>query len=522
MKDKLKNIFENIFKSLKTKLSYVMEFGCALVFSIMLFNLIIKSYYSHSIVVGYAIFSLIFAVMLIMIIGYNLKKDKDKIENLFLIFSIPLCLLFMVFVIPGQVPDEMAHMIKAYEVSEGKLFTPKDENGETLTTVPCSLLNYEYSKISTYNEFLEEIKKETNYSDTMQFVSSAQGNSFILYIFPSIAFFLGRAFNIHIIYAIYLGRIINILIFILIGYISIKKIPFGKLLLAIYMLVPIMFQQNASFSADVIVNSVSIYFIVNLLSLLVREEDIDKKECIKYCVLSAILGVAKIVYAPIIGIGLLLLQNKNINKKKKILLIAISIGVGAFCAIASYAVSLGYSSATESLSEYNALNNINTSEQIKSILKNPTLAITALCNDWKNNTFEYIKMCIGSKLGWLDIFPNEGMIVLYLIIILATIAYENNAYQLNKVQKGWIITIGVGMILLIQLSMYIGCTPIGSTWGVGGVQGRYFIPVYILFLLCLCSKENYLKNKYANIILFTTSFVINISAIYTICKFFII
>ena len=513
MKEKIKNIFN--------KISYIVEFCCALLFAVMVFNTVTAIKYTSDINVLYIAFAIVSAIMLIAIIVYNIMKDRGKIENIFVIFAIPLSLIFMIFMMPGQVPDEMAHMVRTYEVSEGKLFTPRDENGETSTVVPNALLNYDHSNLSTYEEFLEEAKKETNYSDTMRFISSAQGYSFILYIFPSIGFFIGRIFSIDIIYAIYLGRIINIVIYLLVGYYAIKKIPFGKLLLAIYMLMPMMLQQSASFSADVMVNSVSIYFIANLLNLLFKEDELEKKDYIVYCVLSAVLGMVKIVYAPLIGIGLLFIAKKNITTKKKALLIVLSIVIGIVFALASYLDTIRCSSVNDSLREYNELNNVNSSEQISKIIENPLLFLSAVGNDWKDNTFNYIKMAIGSDLSWFSISLNEFVIVAYLILILAAIVYENNKFQLNKIQKTWIIIISIGIILMVQLSMYLIFTPVGTPHGIGGIQGRYFIPVYILVLLCLCQKENYLKGKYANIVLPVISLILNASAIVTVCKYFI-
>ena len=137
------------------RLRYITEFICASIFIFFLMQTIyIKVYggYFHKL---YLLGSIIWFIILLINIIYNIIKSNKKIENIFLNFAIPIGLFFLLFMIPGHVPDENAHFYKAYDVSYGNLVTKVNENGESYIDVPKDLVNYDNS-IKNYNE-LEEL-----------------------------------------------------------------------------------------------------------------------------------------------------------------------------------------------------------------------------------------------------------------------------------------------------------------------------------------------------------------------------
>ena len=76
----------------------------------------------------------------------------------------------------------------------------------------------------------------------------------------------------------YIARILNLIVGLILGYYSIKLIPFGKLLLTIYMFLPMYFQQEASISADSLINSVAIFFIAYNLYFESNERTLTDEE----------------------------------------------------------------------------------------------------------------------------------------------------------------------------------------------------------------------------------------------------
>lgn len=185
------------------------------------------------------------------------------------------------------------------------MVTKIDENGNSLITVPKGLTSFNHTQIRTYKDLIELSKVKTNYVDTEAVVSTAQGNCFIMYIFSGFAFFAARALNINIIYGIFLGRILNFIFFLILSYLAIKKIPFGKLIYAVYMLMPMNLQQVASISPDAFINAILLYYIAFSIYMIFKKDKLNKKEIILYVLLTAIAGIVKMVYVLLAGVRIL-------------------------------------------------------------------------------------------------------------------------------------------------------------------------------------------------------------------------
>lgn len=509
-KEKLKNIFN--------KTSYVWQFIATFIFAIIIYKVVYIKVNLGKLNILHITSCILFTCITLAFMIYHIKRDGKKIEKMFLNFAILLSLLYLAIVIPSQVPDEQVHMIKAYEVSKGIFITPKKEDGTSSTLVPEDLLKYNHNTMNRYSELNKQIKLKTDYSKEVETVSSAQGYSFMFYLAPAFGLAIARTFGMNIIVGIYLAKIANLLLFITLGYFAIKKIPFGKIVLAVYLLMPMVLQQAISFSSDAFINAITIYFIAYLMSLLKREEEIRIKELIIYCILSILLAIAKIVYMPLVGIGLILIFRKNIKKKYKIIFITASIILALVFSIGEYIHSTSYTSSPESMKEYMQEFNVNSKEQISQIIRNPKYAYEVLKKDLLDNGENYIKMAVGSKLGWLEIEIPNIYILLYIILLIYSVVIEKSPYNLKILEKTWILIISLGIIVLVQLAMYISFTPVGVDF-VGGVQGRYFIPILILPLLCMIRKENYIKTKYPNVTPLIISTVLNIFVLQNIYLF---
>lgn len=512
MLDKIKKIIN--------KTRYITEFIATIIFIFFLAATIYtKNYigYFHKL---YLIGTAIWFCILIINIVYNFIKSDKKIEKIFLNMAIPIGMLYLVFMMPGHVPDETTHFIKAYDVSMGNLVTKIDENGDSSITVPVGLTNYNHTEVRNYNDFINLTKTKTDYNNTEKVVSTAQANSFVMYIFSALGFLVARIFNINIIFGIILGRAFNFIFFLICAYFAIKKIPFGKLVFAIYMLMPMCMQQATSVSADAFINSVLFYYIAYSINIIFKKEKLTKKEIIIYILLTALTGILKMVYILIAGVGFLIIKRKDLSTKQKILIIISTILFGGIITLATYMSGSGYTSTTEATLIYQEEFNVNSSEQISLMKNSPKHVIKAFINDWYSMGKHYIYMAIGSELGWIEIKPSETVITAYLILLIIATLSEKNKEEFNIKNKIWLMLISAGVIILVEIAMYTGFTPIGAEF-IGGVQGRYFIPVYILLLLCLSKKDNYVKIKNSEITYGIISTLLNLCVITETILYFV-
>lgn len=510
MKEKLKKI-SNILQ----KFTYVYQFIFSLFFAIIIYKLFITKSIYNVWNKWYLLYAILLGIINLEFIIFHIYKYRKKIEKMFLNFAIPIGMLFLVFLIPSQVPDELAHMIKTYEVSKGIMFTKIDENGESKITVPEELLEYNHNKINNYQKLNEQFSKTTDYNKNVDTISSAQGYPAILYFTPALGLLIGRSLGINLVISIYIAKILNFILFLTLGYFTIKKMPFGKIVMTIYLLMPMMLQQAISFSADVLINAISLYYIAYIINLIFEKDNISKKELIIYCILTVLVAISKTVYISLAGIGLLLIFRKNIKKKYKIIFLTLSIILGISAALCTYVGTSMYTSKTEATKIYEEQLNVNGSEQIKQIIENPINFLGVIINDRITNIEQYIFSCIGSKLGWLDIKIDNLIIYLYMLVLLTSCIVEKNKHRFKVLEKIWLLLIVAGTVILTQTAMYIAFTPVGANF-IGGVQGRYFVPVFILPLLCICMKDNYIKIKNIEVIMPAIASLLNVLVVITI------
>ena len=70
-----------------------------------------------------------------------MKKEKFKIENIFLLLSITIGLLLIFIVPPFQSPDEDSHFTKSYLIATGKFF-PKMVDKKVGYYIPAEMNDY--------------------------------------------------------------------------------------------------------------------------------------------------------------------------------------------------------------------------------------------------------------------------------------------------------------------------------------------------------------------------------------------
>ena len=93
---------------------------------------------------------------------------KAKIEKIFLLTIIPIGLLYIIFMLPTYAPDESAHIWRAYDISQGNIFTRQNrKTGEAIgINIPQILIDAKQENLNNYDKLKELLIKKTNYNDT--------------------------------------------------------------------------------------------------------------------------------------------------------------------------------------------------------------------------------------------------------------------------------------------------------------------------------------------------------------------
>lgn len=504
-------------KQLLQKTLLIIEFIVSIFMVYSLYRILIHKYVFETFTLKYLLIFIPTFIINVYLIIFNIKNNKEKVEKIFISFLIPISLSYVFFIIPTYIPDENAHVWKSYEISTGKLITSVQDDGTANSEVPEFFKAYHTDSISKYSKLESAKQVETDYNNLSLVDNPARAYPTILYAFSSIGFLIGRLINLNGIFAIYLARIFNTIIFLVLGYFSIKLIPFGKKVLGVILFLPMMLQQCISVSADSFMNCIIMFYIAYVLKICVCDKKINWKQIVLVIVMSVIIAISKFTYCPIIGICFLFISTKNMDKKKKKIIIPIIIIISAIATLGYYIFMQRYPSS-DAQKVYFETNNVNQIEQIKYIINNPIGLLRVLKNSIISS--EYLEQMIGIKLGWLNINIPSMYITIFLILLAISPFLDKNEIELKKWQKIWFLLISIVIYCLVIIALYLTWTPVGSA-EVLGVQGRYFLPILPMILLPLCKKNRYIEFKNINVYLPIILSFINILVIKEVFIFFI-
>lgn len=446
----------------------------------------------------------VLGIALIIMIFLLFKENYKCYQKIFLIIGIPLVLMYTIFMIPYHIPDESTHIYRTYNISKGHLLKLHP------ITLPKVFINYNANNIKNYKDLEKVLKTKTNYDDVETYNSLLISSySFICYLAPAIGLFIGRLLNLNIFISLYLGQLCNAILFLIMGYYILKKMPFGKLITFIYLLNPMMLHMSASFSADVFTNMICLLFISYCLFLKYKETNIDKKDIICLIIIMTLIGVIKYIYFPLFLLLFILLPKfKNTTKENIILFFIGLFFIIGMVYIINFSFSKNMITIEEDINDYT----INPLGQIKYLLSNPFIFFKSFFLTLKKTLFTTILDFTGLRLGSLNIFTNKILCLLYYIILGSSFLFETAKQKLNNKMIILFCLIPFIIINIIYLGFYVTWSPVGSI-EIFGVQARYFIPFLLLWPLTLTNIKYRLKYKNANYLYSLSVIIINICMI---------
>ncbi|OJG23186.1 hypothetical protein RU98_GL001919 [Enterococcus caccae] len=317
---------------------------------------------------------------------------------------------------------------------------------------------------------------------------------------------LGRVIYPSVGVMITLGRIFNALFYILMMYFIIKYLKYGKTALMFISLLPIMIQQSASLSYDVM-NFVAITGFFAILSNLSIEKILTRKYVILLLISAIGLYITKM--NNLILLFLLLTLNlrlpekfctinrwidnseKVVKKYKYIFLFSAMILLLAF--------SIFY------LKDKGGITNF------AQVMLN-----TILDNNLNPHLNTYLTTGMFGYLGMFD-FQIPMWLIFIDIAVLTMLLMKNEPYELNKgygMLSGWMLPF---QAIIIIGGMYFAWTPVvlGEDALISqGAQGRYFVPflIYLVPLFISCKEKMTVIFKEKSIIRLTViTIIVNFS-----------
>jgi hypothetical protein len=285
--------------------------------------------------------------------------------------------------------------------------------------------------------------------------------------------FLGLKLQLPALAVYYACRIAGLLSYLVLCWLAVRLIPYGKWLLAILAVSPMAVFQASTISADTLSNAIAFFFLGGSLAL-ARTPEMGWKHWWMQLALLALLLAGKV---NLIFLGLLpflLVPPSRFRPRYAYLLLAAAALALFIVEVVGWNV-LAYSMFTR------ALAGADPAEQLRFILANPVRFVAIIARDIWMNTPAYMR-------GWVGVYGYNYWPVpalTYLLYPLAAILSLRNAGPAPTLSRHtrWILAslFALGFLLTI-VSLYVAFTPARSLL-VAGVQGRYFTVIMPLLFL---------------------------------------
>ena len=446
----------------------------------------------------------------------SLKIDKNKIFRAE-IFVLALILFFGIILTfltpPLQVPDEPNHFCRVYQISEGIFRSPStkssDMNGEKIYY--CAEIPMSFNELARVGIETHGIIDGKNYFDLKcvgelfsvpldsdskekKEIPNTGSYSPLVYAPQAIFAFLARKFFDTVGAVFYGARLGAVFFAALCIYLSIRILPEKKFLIAAVAFMPMFLFETASCSADAVIYSVAILSTAYLFSLAKSTAPISAREIFLLTLAAISLSLAKSVYGTILVLYLLIPAERFGGRLK--------FYCGGVFLLAIFLISslgwMHFAKAGVNVSPYMLpATNVNLEEQIEFVKNNPLHFLKAtfrsLATPHFNNHFESF---VG-VLGWLTVrLPNVFYFLYSFVLMAGGILGDLN---LKKSQRALIIFATVPTVLVTFLYLYVTWTPVGAA-EILGFQGRYLIPLAVMFLAAFsCIENKSFENKFITV-----------------------
>ena len=414
-------------------------------------------------------------------------------EKLLLALVCALTLFFAVITPPFQAPDENQHYMKALALTQGQVLAEREGQavGARLpaaalaihavdfpTDVPDTLRRFERDDIERARS-ADAARPGTAFADFPNVASYAP----TLYAPGAAGLMLGQALSLPRIASFYTGRLANALTGLALLMAALALLPFGRHAMLAVALLPTFAYQTGSLSPDAVINGLG--FIGLALALRVGFMGVAPTRAGALMLVAPLLALAKGVYLPLMAAGLRWQQHRG-DLRPGLILGVTGLGAIAFLAWMHYSGGSQVLYHIQSRKTGDTMMTAPLADQLSVILGDPVGFLRILVTSMIERAPVYALQLVG-RFGWNAILLPLLAYPLALLMLGAGVAGGNGAH-FGIAQRLWWLAVAGGVILLVEIAMYLTGTPLGADY-IQGTQGRYFLPVLPLVLIALSPER---------------------------------
>jgi uncharacterized membrane protein len=295
------------------------------------------------------------------------------------------------------------------------------------------------------------------------------------YVPQAIAMAAGRWLGAGPLALLYLGRLANALVAVIVLAWAVQLMPIGRELTMFFGLLPMAIYEYASVSADATVITSAFLFTALALRAQLRGHW-NPGEVALAVVSGLVFCTQKPVYAPLLLVGLPAALVRG-RAKHTLLVHAVIVVIVLGAAAAWQLFATRYSSLPLGVS---------VSGQAAFIAAHPFAYMRTIARSFWYEGYLYYQELVG-VFGWLTLYlPNFAYFLPLGAVPLGTMAQPRDGPRLPALSIAWAAMLLAGACVLIFTAAYLLWNEVGF-WIISIVSGRYFLPLLALVAAVWCS-----------------------------------
>lgn len=466
--------------------------------------------------------------------------------RLFTVLTSVFGLAFVLLVPPFQIPDELTHLTRSYELS-GLHVAQVKEAGTTDrlgTYLPTSIvktfdittmrlkpgdLDVAQARKYSHAQTKAALSIPLDLSNKTFFDTGSSPAYFpLLYVPQALTIKFLELFNTPIIVMLYATRFVGLVIWIVLVRFALNIVRARRYQVPLVgvLLLP-MFVAQPSASTDPLINGLLVVFLALVANALISKNEISTRQMLLLIGLVSLMTLSKPVYA-VFGAMLLLLPLPYIRFKTILYrLVVFTTPFIVFIAWALLTRRGGGPYYVDSIAISGAMPSL----QAQYVIPNVFNFVQPFVNSFLLGWSDYIYVSVIGLFGKLDTpLPTVFVLLGYLVIVLAVFARSEGgkpprAYVRALSQKKVIVAIVLTSLTYIggvYLAMYINSTPYQEKI-VTGVQGRYFLPLIPLAVLFVSKNFVIVKQSLYNaLVLGLPALLLVVSVIILVLRYYVV
>lgn len=430
------------------------------------------------------------AAILVLFAGVNIcfvLRNDIKWFSLAVLLTAALVMFFIMA--PGSGPDDKYHYYSSMKLSN--ILMARDNAYEIENRYRSDLPTH----YNTNKAFVEEYEglRYSIRGEEGTYIHEGRADKLkqpLSHLAQALGITLGRILGLGFIRIYTLGRLFNMLFYIMLAWMAVRIVPVNKELMLMIGIMPMSMQQATQLSYDAPVNGLTMVFIAYIFKLMHEKKQIGWKNVLIITALLVMIAPLKVIYV-ILGLLLILFSKDQFGSiYDRIIKTAIPAGAALLVMVLSRS-----SDVTRVVNHTSRINNYN----IGFMLSHPLRFAGLIAFNSEELFWTMIKGMIGGSLSGFTVNIPEYLTMAFLIVLLICASAAEDKIACGV--KGTVIMTLTGVLgyLAVMTVFAFSETQYGSLY-IEGIQGRYLIPFLPVVMYCLCGRK--IKTEISRLALF--------------------